>query len=47
MFDLFTRLKTPRKRVLAERQLEILKILLSEEKIEWDELIKRARPCIR
>lgn len=43
MFDLFTRLKTPRKRVLAERQIEILKILLAEEKIEWTALIERTR----
>lgn len=33
MFDLFTRLKTARKRVIAGRQLEILKLLLREEKI--------------
>jgi Fic family protein len=43
MFDLFTRLKTPRKRVLAQRQIEILKILLAEEKIEWTTLIERTR----
>jgi len=43
MFDLFTRLKTPRKRVLQDRQLEILKILLAEEQIEWTALIERMR----
>ena len=43
MFDLFTRLKTPRKRVLAQRQLEVLKILLAEEKIEFTKLIERTR----
>ena len=43
MFDLFNRLKTPRKRVLAERQLGILQILLAEEKIEWTKLIERTR----
>jgi Fic family protein len=43
MFDLFTRLKTPRKRVLATRQIEILKILLAEEQIEWTDLIERTR----
>ncbi|OGL07527.1 MAG: hypothetical protein A3I14_01245 [Candidatus Rokubacteria bacterium RIFCSPLOWO2_02_FULL_73_56] len=43
MFDLFTRLKTPRRRVLAERQIEILKILLAEEKVEWTDLIERTR----
>ena len=43
MFDLFTRLKTPRRRVLAQRQIEVLKILLAEEKIEWTDLIERTR----
>lgn len=43
MFDLFTRLKTPRKRVLATRQIAILKILLAEEQIEWTDLIERTR----
>jgi Fic family protein len=32
MFDLFSRLQTPRKRVIAERQLALLKLLLAEEK---------------
>lgn len=43
MFDLFTRLRTPKKRVLQDRQLEILKILLAEEQIEWTALIERMR----
>lgn len=43
MFDLFTRLRTPRKRVLAERQLAILKILLAEDNVEWSALIERTR----
>lgn len=43
MFDLFTRLKTPRKRVLAERQLALLKILLAEDNVEWSALIERTR----
>ena len=30
MYDLFARLQTPRKRVIAERQIEILKVLLDE-----------------
>lgn len=47
MFDFFTRLKTPRKRVIAERQLEILKILLAEEKVEWSELVKRTLPLYK
>ena len=41
MFDLFGRLKSPRKRVIAQRQLEILKLLLETERIKFDELIKR------
>ena len=41
MFDLFARLTTPRKHVIAERQLEILKILLETESIEWQQLIKQ------
>ena len=44
MFDLFNRLKTPRKRVIAQRQLEILKVLLAEEKMEWADLTKRILP---
>jgi len=31
MFDLFPRLQTPRKRVIAQRQIEILKVLLEGE----------------
>jgi len=38
MFHLFGLLKTPKKRVIAERQLEILKVLLKEEKMEMDSL---------
>ncbi|MEX2303586.1 MAG: Fic family protein [Bryobacterales bacterium] len=30
MYDLFSRLETPRKRVIAKRQIEILKVLLDE-----------------
>ena len=41
--DLFTRLKTQRKRVIAERQMAILKVLLDEERIEWVRLIERLR----
>jgi Fic family protein len=44
MFDFFNRLKTPRKRVIAQRQLEILKVLLAEEKMEWTELTKQVLP---
>lgn len=34
MYDLFNRLQTPRKRVIAERQLAILKVLLDSYPIE-------------
>jgi len=44
MFDFFNRLKTPRKRVIAQRQLEMLKVLLTEEKMEWTDLTKRILP---
>ena len=32
MFDLFHRLRTPRKRVIIDRQIEILKLLLQRER---------------
>ena len=41
MFDLFNRLKTPKKRVIAERQVEILKILLDTGSVELEELTKK------
>ena len=41
MFDLFHRLKSPRKRVIIERQLEILKFLLEEGEMELTELFGR------
>ena len=47
MFDLFKRLRTPRKRVMAERHLEILKTLLEADALTLDELIKRTDPEYR
>jgi Fic family protein len=44
MFDLFHRLKTPRKRVIAERQIEILKLLLEVESLELEALALRTTP---
>jgi Fic family protein len=41
MYDLFNRLKTPRKRVIAERQIEILKILLESNKVGLQEIARR------
>jgi len=41
MYDLFHRLASPRKRVIAERQIEILKVLLQMERIELNDLVRR------
>lgn len=41
MFDLFSRLESTRKRVIAERQVSILKILLDCDVVEWKELISK------
>ena len=41
MFDLFKRLQSPRKRVLAQRQTDILKILLKEDEIRFLEIYDR------
>jgi Fic family protein len=41
MFDFFKRLRTPRTRVMAERHLEILKLLLESDSLTLDELVKR------
>ena len=41
MLDLFSLLTTPKKRVIAERQLEILKLLLDVEWMDWHEVIRR------
>ncbi|MBT4092941.1 MAG: Fic family protein [Nitrospinaceae bacterium] len=43
MYDLFTRLKTPRKRVIAERQLEILTLLLEVDDMTLGEIFSRTR----
>jgi Fic family protein len=44
MYSLFHRLKTKRKRVIGERQVEILKILLDEEIVTEYNLFTRTRP---
>jgi Fic family protein len=44
MYSLFNRLETKRKRVIGERQIEILKILLDEERIAAFDLYKRTKP---
>jgi hypothetical protein len=38
---LFNLLRTPRQRVIAQRQIVILKILLGAESIEWQELMRQ------
>ncbi len=43
MFDLFTRLETPKKRVIMERQLSILKLLLEHEKLRVTKLVDMIR----
>ena len=43
MYSLFNRLKTRRKRVIGERQIEILKILLDEETIPEPSLFERTK----
>jgi Fic family protein len=43
MFDLFNRLKSPRKRVIAERQIELLKLLLEIESCTLDTIQKHMK----
>jgi Fic family protein len=44
MYSLFNRLETKRKRVIGERQVEMLKLLLDEETITEIDLFSRTRP---
>ena len=41
MYDLFNRLRTPRKRVIAERQIAMLKVLLDTDALEFSSLVQR------
>lgn len=43
MFDLFKRLENTRKRVIAERQIAILKLLLENDKMILDDIFKRTK----
>jgi Fic family protein len=43
MYDLYNRLKSTRKRVIAQRQLEILKLLLGADTMMLDDLEQRTR----
>ena len=45
MFDLYNRLRSTRKRVIAERQVEILKLLLSVDSMMLEDLEERTRVC--
>ena len=47
MYELFGRLKSKRKRVIAERQLEILKILLDVDSMDFGRLIKMTESAYR
>ncbi|HWR83904.1 MAG TPA: Fic family protein [Candidatus Deferrimicrobium sp.] len=40
MYDLFTRLRTPKKRVIMDRQLGVLRLLLQREKVNLSEMIR-------
>ena len=39
--DLYAHLKTPKKRVIADRQLAIIRVLLVAENLEWTKLIEQ------
>jgi hypothetical protein len=43
MYDLFNRLASTRKRVIAKRQVELLKLFLDREEILWDDVIKETQ----
>ena len=43
MYDLFRRLQSKRKRVIAQRQIEILKLLLQEDSMELGDLMAATR----
>lgn len=47
MYDLFSRLESPRKSSLGKRQLDILKILLDEGPMEWTRLRRLVEPAYR
>jgi Fic family protein len=44
MYDLFNRLETTRKRVIKDRQIEILKLLLEVDSIDWHQMVTKIRP---
>jgi cell filamentation protein, protein adenylyltransferase len=44
MFDMFGRLESKRKRVIQERQIELLKLFLKNESMELSQVMKEATP---
>ncbi len=44
MYDLFNRLASKRQRVIKDRQIELLKSLLSVESIDWHEFVSKSTP---
>jgi Fic family protein len=45
MHELFDRLQTPKRRVIAKRQMQILNILLdTDEEMAWSEFVNKTRP---
>ena len=44
MYELFNRLDSPRKRVIKERQIELLKFLLEVETMDWHDLRRKMEP---
>lgn len=44
MFDLFKRLRSPRKRVMADRHIEILKVMIDVDVIMLEELLEKTSP---
>ncbi len=47
MYSLFNRLETKRKRIIGERQVEILKVLLDENNVAMHDLYKRMQPAYK
>ncbi len=41
MYDLFNRLQSTRKRVIKDRQIELLKVLLEVDKMDWHQFTER------
>lgn len=41
MYDLFNRLESTRKRVIKDRQIELLKVLLEVEKMDWSQFYQK------